>query len=129
VDFTATLMEAPFGPGLVAVVGLVVLGVGAHHVRKGIRQGFLDDLDRHPGKLAVRAGQFGYAAKGVALAIVGALFLVAAQRHQASAATGLDGALRTLLRQPIGPYLVSVIAAGLIAFGVYSLARARHAAV
>jgi hypothetical protein len=129
VDFTATLREAPFGPGLVAVVGLVVIGVGGHHVRTGSWRRFLGDLERHPGNLAVRAGQFGYAAKGVALAIVGALFLLAAQRHQASAATGLDGARHTLLRQPGGPYLVTAIAAGLIAVGVCSLARALHAAV
>ena len=128
-DFTATLMQAPFGRALVAVVGLVVLGVGGYHVHKGVQKRFLRDLEEHPGRLAVHAGQFGYSAKGVALAIVGVLFLVAALRHQASQSTGLDGALRTLLGQPFGPYLLTVVAAGLAAYGGYSLARARHAKV
>lgn len=129
VDFTARLMSAPYGPALVAVVGVIVLAVAAHHIYKGLRSRFLNDLEEPPGRVAVLAGQFGYVAKGVALAVVGALFLLAALHHQASEASGLDGALRTLAGQPFGPYLLSAVALGLGAYAVYSFARARHAAV
>lgn len=129
VDVTAAVMGAPGGQVLVGLVGLGIVVIGGLHVVKGLGKGFLEDLEEHPGRLAVRAGQYGYTAKGVALVIAGALFVLAALRHRASEATGLDGALRTLLGQPFGPYLLTAIAAGFAAFGFYSLARTRHADV
>jgi hypothetical protein len=128
-DFTATLMEKPAGQWLVAAVGLVIVGVGVYHVAKGWRKKFLEDLESRPGDWIVKAGRIGYIAKGVALAIVGGLFVLAAIRHKPSEATGLDGALRNLLGAPGGPVLLALVALGLIAFGIYSFGRARHARV
>ncbi|MEO8519588.1 MAG: DUF1206 domain-containing protein [Dermatophilaceae bacterium] len=128
-DFTATLLQKPGGRVLVAVVGLIVIGVGGYHVMKGWTKKFLQDLAEHPGALLTRAGTIGYIAKGVALAIVGILFMTAAAHDSASKATGLDGALRTLRGQPFGTWLLTAVALGLAAYGVYSLARARYARV
>lgn len=128
-DFTSALMGQPFGVWLVGAVGVGVIAVGGYHVVKGVQKKFLDDLESNPGRWVERAGQFGYSAKGVALAIVGGLFVVAAVRHQPSEAKGLDGALRTLLEAPYGQVLLTVVALGLIAFGVYCFGRARHADV
>ena len=50
-------------------------------------------------------------------------------RHKPSEASGLDGALRNLLGAPGGPVLLTLVALGLIAFGVYCFGRARHADV
>lgn len=87
------------------------------------------DLKEHPGILATRAGEVGYIAKGIALAVVGVLFLTAAAQNSARKATGLDGALRTLREQPFGPWLLSAVALGIATYGVYSFARARYARV
>jgi hypothetical protein len=70
VDFTATLMSQPAGKILVGAVGLAVIGVGIYHVVKGARKKFLQDLREHPGQWVVRAGVFGYIAKGIALGVV-----------------------------------------------------------
>ena len=128
-DFTASLMEKPAGQWLVGAVGLAIVGVGVYHVIKGWKKKFLGDLESHPGEWIVKAGRVGYIAKGIALAIVGGLFVLAAVRHKPSEAQGLDGALRNLLGAPGGPVLLALIALGLIAFGVYSFGRARHADV
>lgn len=128
-DFTATLMEKPAGQVLVGAVGLAVIGVGAYHVIKGYRQKFLQDLESNPGPWITKAGRAGYIAKGIALGIVGGLFIVAALRHKPSEAKGLDGALHSLLGAPSGELLLAVVALGLIAFGVYSFGRSRHADV
>jgi hypothetical protein len=48
--------------------------------------------DQEPGILATRAGVVGYIAKGIALAVVGALFVTAAVQNSSTKATGLDGA-------------------------------------
>ena len=129
VDVTASLMKEPFGRVLVAVVGVVVVGVGGYHVVKGWRRRFLDDLVSHPGRVAEVAGRIGYVAKGIALIVVGVLFVVAARRDTARGSTGLDGALRTLLALPYGEVLVALVAVGFAAYAVYSFARARHAKV
>jgi hypothetical protein len=128
-DFTASLMEKPAGQWLVAAVGLAIVGVGVYHVVKGWRKTFLRDLETHPSEWIVKAGRIGYIAKGIALGIVGGLFILAAVRHKPSEAGGLDGALRNLLGAPGGPVLLALVALGLIAFGVYSFGRARHADV
>jgi len=128
-DFTATLLQHTGGRIVVAVIGMVVIGVGVYHVVKGWTKKFLQDLSGNPGILATRAGVVGYIAKGVALAVVGVLFVSAALQNSASKATGLDGALRSLRQQPFGPWLLTAVALGIAAYGLYSFARARHARV
>jgi hypothetical protein len=129
VDFTASMLQSTAGRVLVVVIGLVIVGVGVYHVYKGATKGFLRDLAENPGTFATRAGQIGYIAKGIALAIVGLLFVVAGVTRRARTAGGLDTALHTLREQPMGPVLLTVVAIGLVAYGVYSFARARYARV
>ncbi|MDQ5840120.1 MAG: DUF1206 domain-containing protein [Chloroflexota bacterium] len=128
-DFTATLLQQTGGRLLVAFMGLAVIGVGGYHVVKGWTRKFLQDLDEHPGSLATRAGVAGYIAKGIALAVVGILFVTAAVQDSSSGATGLDGALRSLRQQPVGPWLLTVVALGIAIYGGYSFTRARHVRV
>jgi type IV secretory pathway VirB2 component (pilin) len=128
-DFTATLMTKPAGQWLVGLVGVIIIGIAVYHVYKGWKRTFLRDLEEHPGRWIERAGRFGYIAKGVALGIVGFLFVIAAVRHNPSEAGGLDTALRNLLGAPGGQLLLTIVALGLIAYGIYSFGRARHARV
>lgn len=130
-DLTARLMEAPLGRVLVGIVGLGVIGAGAYHVYKGVARKFLEDLRAPAGGALGRgveiSGMVGYVAKGVALAIVGGLFALAAVRADPEQSTGLDGALKLLAEQPLGTVLLLAVALGLVLYGVYSFARARYA--
>ncbi len=128
-DFTRTLMDAPAGQLLVGAVGLGVLAIAAYHVHKGWKEKFLQDLVEHPGTWAVVAGRVGYIAKGVALGVVGVLFVIAAVQHRSKEATGLDGALRTLQDAPFGAWVLTAVGLGIAVYGVYSFARARYARV
>ena len=128
-DFTAGLMGSPGGRLLVGLVGLVVLGIAGYHIYKGWTKKFLEDLREHPGQWAVHAGRIGYIAKGIALVIVGFFFLVAAWQADPYKAQGLDGALKTVKDQPFGPFLLTLVAAGIAAYAVYSFARSRYARV
>jgi hypothetical protein len=128
-DFTANLLTHSGGRLLVALIGLVVIGVGGYHVFKGWTKKFLRDLGEDPGVLATQAGVVGYIAKGIALAVVGILFVSAAAANSSHKATGLDGALRTLRQQPAGQWILTAVAIGIAAFGLYSFARSRHARV
>ena len=128
-DVTARLMQSTGGQLLVGAIGLGVVAVGVYHVVKGVRKKFLEDLTRLPsgtaGRVARRAGIVGYTAKGVALGIVGALFVLAAVRADPAEASGLDGALQALRDAPAGPVLLLLVAVGLVAFGVYCGVRSR----
>lgn len=130
-DLTATLMHVPLGRVLVGLLGVGVIGAGAYHVYKGVAKTFLQDVTTTGGgavgKGVELSGLIGYTAKGVALAVVGGLFILAAWQADPEEATGLDGALKTLADQPLGTVLLLVVALGLVAFGVYSFARARYA--
>ncbi len=124
VDATRTLMEAPAGRWLVALVGLVVVGVGGYFVHKGWTAKFRKRLREHPGRTILALGRVGHVAKGGALVIVGGLFVAAAVHGRAKEAQGLDGALKTLREQPAGQWILAAVAVGLAAYGCYSVARA-----
>jgi hypothetical protein len=128
---TAKLMDEPFGQWLVGLIGLGILVYGANLVRRGFSEKFKEHLDfegksGESGKWYVRFGKFGYVAKGVAIAIVGGLFMYAAVEHDPKKSGGLDDALRTVLEQPFGPFLLGVIAIGIGCYGLFCFARARH---
>lgn len=129
VDFTAALLQKTGGRALVVLLGLVVVGVGVYHVRKGVTRRFRQDLVGAHGRTVERLGVAGYLAKGVALGVVGLLFVLAGVQAQPSEATGLDGALKTLRDQPFGAWLLTAVALGVAAYGVYSFARARYARI
>jgi Domain of Unknown Function (DUF1206) len=128
-DFTATLFQHTGGRLLISLIGLAVIAVGGYHMFKGWTRKFLQDLSEHPGTLTTRTGVVGYIAKGISLAVVGVLFVAAAAQNLSSKATGLDGALRSLRQQGFGPWLLTAVALGIAAFGVYSFARARYVRV
>lgn len=125
-DITATLMEQPAGQVLVGALGVGVLIVGAFHAYRGLSRSFLEDLGENPGRWVSALGVIGYPAKGAVLGLVGVFFIIAALQHQSSEAEGLDGALKSLREQPFGPYLLTLVALGLAAFGLFCVARGRH---
>ncbi|MCK9792971.1 DUF1206 domain-containing protein [Isoptericola sp. 4D.3] len=128
---TAELLRTPVGRWSVAAAGAIVVGVGVFHVVKGWRKTFLDDLrgtgGGAVGDAVVRLGLVGYVAKGVALGVLGGLFVAAALTADPEKAGGLDDALRTIRDQPFGTVLLVVTGLGIAAYGVYSFARARYA--
>ncbi len=69
----------------------------------------------------------GYIAKGVALGVLGGLFVWAAATYDADKAGGLDVALRKLLDTGVGPWLLALVAAGIVCFGAFCFAWAWYA--
>lgn len=129
--WTAKLMAMPFGVWLVAALGLVVAGVGVNLVYRGWTEKFLSKLDADgstggSGRAYALFGKAGYTAKGVALVVVGLLFLSAAWTHDPERSGGLDQALSTLLEQPFGVPMLLAVAAGIACYGLFCFAWARH---
>src|SRR3712207_2403130 len=112
---TAGVFGWPAGQWLVGAAGLVLIGVGAWHVRKGVNKHFLKQIDTSKASpaaltLVTRLGQVGFPGKGVALAAVGALLIWAAVTFDPSKARGLDGAMREILDLPFGRILLTLVA-------------------
>ncbi|MBW9206874.1 DUF1206 domain-containing protein [Mumia sp. zg.B17] len=129
--FTAQVMSAPAGRWLVGLIGLAIMAAGAYQIYRGVTRRFEHDLKPQAtsgssGTALVRLGQVGYTAKGIALGIVGLLFIIAAIDYDADKAGGLDDALKTLRDQPFGPVLLILVALGLAAFGAYCFGWARY---
>ncbi len=60
------------------IIGLVVIGIGIYQIYKSVKKKFLEDLTGGVSESTVLLGRIGYAAKGIAFLIVGALFAWAA---------------------------------------------------
>jgi hypothetical protein len=71
-------------------------------------------------------GTFGHLARMIAFGLVGSFLIKAAVDYDPNNAVGLDGALAKLGHASYGPYLLGIVAAGLIAFGLYSVSDARY---
>ena len=124
-------MSQPFGQWLVGIVGAIIIGVGLRQFYKAYTQKYmrrynLGEMNRKEQRLALRAGQWGLSARGVTFAIIGGFFIQAAIQHDPSEAKGLDAALSTLASQPYGPWLLGLVAAGLVAFGIHCFVKAKY---
>ena len=130
-DVTDATLEIPGGAVLVGGVAAAVIAVGLYTLTRGITGGFMKDIDlpEAPDRwepLIEGIGRVGYTAKGAAIAVVGVLLWQAASSADVSSATGLDGALAAIAGITAGPWLLTAVAAGFAAFGLYALARARY---
>jgi hypothetical protein len=128
---TDDALEIPGGSALVVVAGVGVAAVGLYTLVRGLTGGFMKDVDlaAAPDRwepLIEHIGSVGYVAKGIAFALSGALLVYAAATQDVSTATGLDGAMNVIAAAPTGRWLLTAVAAGFAAFGVYALARARY---
>lgn len=127
---TARAMSHAGGRFLVGAVGAVIVIVGLAMIYAGIKKKFLDTLDMSRATTATRTtvtrlGMVGNIARGAVIGLAGALVIDAAVTYSPSNAGGLDRALHTLAGQPYGKLLLTVAAAGLLAFSLYGFAESR----
>ncbi len=124
------VLSIPGGPLILGAVGIGIGIGGVAFVVMGVRRSFHKRMTIPSGTFGTALtalGVVGFVAKGVALAIVGVLLIVAAVTLDSRAAGGLDGAIQALLGVAYGPVLVGIVGAGFIAYGVFSMFRARYA--
>jgi hypothetical protein len=121
----------PAGTWLVGIAGAVLIGVALYQGYRGLSKDFLKDSKTEEMSPTIRSwikwiGTFGHLARMVVFGLVGVFLIKAAIDFNPNKAVGLDGALAKLAHNSYGPFLLGLVAAGLIAFGVYSLSDARY---
>jgi len=130
-SWTATLMGYPWGRWLIAAIGLGIIGFGINHLVRAWKAKLdkklvLDGMSGTTSTLFRRVSRFGIAARGVVFGVIGAFLLLAGWRYDSTEAKGLGGALDALERQPYGPWLLGLVAVGLVAYGAYQFILARY---
>lgn len=130
-DWTARLLAQPFGQWLVGLVGALVIGFGFYQLYKAYKAKFrkkmkLQEMSPTEETWATRIGRFGLGARGVVFCIIGFFLLQAARQSDASEVRGLDGVLQSLAQQPYGPWLLGIVALGLVAYGIHMAVQARY---
>jgi hypothetical protein len=125
----AKVMSMPWGHWAIGLVGLAVVAAGVHQIIEGFNASFDRQFQTYAMtpqevKWATQLGRLGTATRGFIFALVGGLLLLAAYQSNSSQAIGIDAALKALLRQPYGVWLLGIVGVGLMAFGVYSLLSA-----
>ncbi|MFC0437475.1 DUF1206 domain-containing protein [Kutzneria buriramensis] len=129
-DATAKLLQLPAGQALVIAAGVAICVAAGVLGYRGVSRKFLEDLNvglLPPGarKAVLVSGIVGYVTKGVAYMIIGVLTVVAAATADPHRTGGLDKALHTVAGQPFGPALLTAVAVGFAAFGVFCFGDAR----
>lgn len=127
----ASLLSMPFGRALVILAGISVIVSALYQIYEAYTKKFqrrmkTAEMSPEEQRLALRTGQLGLASRGVAFVITGWFLIQAALRYDPSQARGLGGALETLAGQPYGPWLLGIVALGLVAYGAYSFLQARY---
>jgi hypothetical protein len=128
---TAGVLGWPGGTWLVEIAGGVLVGVGLYQGYRGITRQFLRDskTDRMSNAATTWItwiGTFGYLARMTVFGLVGVFLVKAAFDYNPAKAVGVDGALAKLAHNANGPLLLGIVAAGLVAFGLFSLVDARY---
>ncbi len=130
-SWTARLLAAGGGRVVVACAGIAVIATGLVLFGYAVRRKFESPLDmsamsRGLQQVATVLGVVGQSARGLVFVIIGSFVLSAALADDAGRSKGLDASLRTLAAQRYGAILLSIVALGFIAFGLYSLFDARY---
>jgi hypothetical protein len=133
-DLTAAALKYQGGQVVVALAGVVIVIAGLYVLYRAYKLKFLKHLrmgaaSPRTRKVVTRLGQAGGIARGLVFGTIGVFLVIAAKDANPRQAKGIDSALRALAHTPLGPWLLVVVAIGLMMFGVYSWCEARWRAV
>ena len=130
-DFSAKLLGMPGGPLLLGLVGVGIIVYGVSQILMAWNEKFQNKLATEgktgeAGKAYMLFGKVGYIAKGIAVGLVGGLFVYAAFTEDPKKSGSTDKALHKVLEQPFGPWLLIALSLGIACYGLFQFARARH---
>lgn len=123
---TSGFLAQPWSKPLLILIGVIILGVGVYHVYSGLNVKFNTRFEafkmtNQQRKIAITMGRIGMVALGVVLAVMGFLTIMTATSLRSAQIATIDQALVFLVRQPYGPVLLILVAAGLVAYAIYSI--------
>jgi hypothetical protein len=127
----ATVLQWPGGPLFIGLCAVGFIGGGialllwgwAHDYARILNRSL---MSRRIYGIARATGMIGDTVRGLLVALIGVYLVQSAITDNPSKVKGLDQALQALAHKPFGVWLLSVVAAGLVSFGLYSAFEARY---
>jgi hypothetical protein len=121
----------PGGQLIVGIAGGALIAISLYQVYDAVsgryaRESKTQQMGPHELRLFMVIGRIGLTARALVFALVGYFVLRTAIDFNPSDAIGVDGALARLHDQPLGQWLVGLVAAGLLTFAAFSLVEARY---
>jgi hypothetical protein len=128
--WSARVLAHTGGRHLVVAIGIGFVIGGAALCWRGAHKRFeqhlrMGDMTPAQRRWLPWLGTVGHAARGVILALVGLFLIRAAVRFDPHEAVGIDGALHQVAARPYGPFALTLVAVGLLAYGLFSFVEAR----
>lgn len=130
-SWTAWLLALPFGEWLVGLAGAIIVAVGFFQFYQAFTAKFretllLEEMSETEKTWVIGFGRFGFASRGVIFCVIGFFFVLAAYQADAGEARGLGGALRAVEQQTFGAWLLGLVAAGFVSYGLFMFALAKY---
>ncbi len=127
----AGVLGWPGGPVLVGVCGAILIGISIYQVYEACTGAFTQEtrtgrMSAEERRAFTGLGRVGISARALVFALIGYFLIRAAVDFNASTAVGVDGALAQVHHEPLGPLLLALVAAGLLAFALYSFMEGRY---
>jgi formate hydrogenlyase subunit 3/multisubunit Na+/H+ antiporter MnhD subunit len=130
-EATKGILGWPAGRWLVGAIAACIAGAALWNLYRALSGRFkdqlkTDEMSARELRWTSRIAVVGLIARALVFGIVAWFFLKAAADYDAKEARGADGALRKLAQAPYGQWLLVIVAAGLLAFGLFCLIQARY---
>jgi hypothetical protein len=121
----------PAGALIVGAAGAILSAISLYQLYDAVSGGFASEIETEAmgplqRRLLMISGRIGLAARALVFALVGYFLLSTAIDYDPNRAVGVDGALARLHHEPLGQWLLGLLAAGLMMFAAYSLLEAAY---
>jgi hypothetical protein len=124
---TATVLDWPAGRWIVMAAGIGLIVYGIYMIKRHtIDEKFLERLDVGSSSWIAPLGRFGYAARSVVFVLIGWFLFQAGLDHRPDESKGISGSLQELAGEGWGQAALWAVAFGLISYGLFNLAEAKH---
>jgi hypothetical protein len=125
------VLSWPGGPVLVGAAGVALIAISAYQAYDAIRGRFAEDskteqMSEVELELFIVLGLIGLVARALVFALIGYFLVRTAIEFNPAHAAGVDGALAAVRREPYGPWLLGLVAGGLLTFSLFSLLEGRY---
>ncbi len=119
------------GDWVILAIGVGFIGAGGYQFYRAFTRKFRKDLETHEmsdtGRTwLLRISRFGIAVRGVVFLVVGWLFVQTGLHASSHKATGMGAALREIMQQTWGTWLLGIAAAGMLAYALFMMVNAGY---
>lgn len=122
-DMAQSVLGLPLGETVLGLAGAALLVAGAFQARNAVTASFMKHVSHIAPAATCPIGRAGHAARAVVFVLIGWSLLRSAWFERSSEVLSLGGAINDM--RDMGPAF-TLIAAGLLLFGVFSLILARY---